>query len=284
MNKQENRKLAKLIRDQINESNSFRLVKQWKLMNNTLERFHGLAKNRHCHGAYLIGEGTTKYWFLFIEWYPNKYYLVIYPEDRTSALAEIHIIRKLGNASELEWTYSPTKQKNSNELLRNRFKQLEGTLTARITLPDGEVTLDDFLVNVFNVVGSRQKAEDLDQNIRGLESSGFLEGKRTEKIHKARERNRTVVQMAKQEHARKHKGNLPCEICGFDFSKNYGKKIGDYFLEAHHKTPLSELDELQGTQTTVSDLAMVCANCHRMLHRAQLSIQELSRIVKRRRK
>ena len=282
MNKRENRKLAKLILDQINESNSFQLLNQWELVNNTLERFHGWAKNKHCHGAYLIGDGNTEYWFLFIEWYPNKYYLVIYPEDRTSALAEIHIIRKLGNASELEWTYSPKKQKNSNELLRNRFKQLEGTLTARIALPDGEVTLDDFVVNVFNVVGSRQKAEDLDQNILGLESSGFLEGKRIEKIHKARERNRKVIQLAKQEHAKKHKGCLPCEVCGFDFSKKYGKKIGDYFLEAHHKTPLGELDELQGTQTTVSDLAMVCANCHRMLHRAQLSIQKLSRIVKRR--
>ena len=287
MNKQENRKLAKLICDQINESNSFRLVKQWELVNNKLEGYHQWANNKHCHGAYLIGDGNTEYWFLFVNWYldkPDKYYMVIYPENRTSALAEIHKISKLRNATEFEWKYSPRKQKNHNNLLRDRFKKLEGTLDVRIALPESEVTLDDFLVNVFNVVDSRQKAEDLDEDIRGLESSGFPEGKRIEKIHKARERNRKVVQLAKQEHARKHKGNLPCEICGFDFSKKYGKEIGDFFLEAHHKTLLSKLDEIQGTQTTVSDLAMVCANCHRMLHRSPVSIQELSRVVKRRRK
>ena len=284
MNKQQNRKLAKLIRDQINESNSFQLLNQWELVNNTLERFHGWAKNKHCHCAYLIGDGNTKYWFLFIKWQPNKYYLVIYPEDRTVALAEIHKVSKQKNGSEFEWQYRPSKQDNNNDLRRNRFKQLEGTLTVRIALPDGEVTLDDFLGNVFNVVDSRQKADDLDEDIRGLESSEFPEGKRIEKIHKARERNRKVVQKAKQEHARKNKGNLPCEVCGFDFGKKYGKEIGDFFLEAHHKIPLCKLDELQGTQTTVSDLAMVCANCHRMLHRSPVSIQELSRIVKRRRK
>lgn len=284
MNKRENRKLAKLIRDQTNESNSFQLLNQWELVNNTLEKFHGWAKNKHCHGAYLIGDGNTEYWFLFIKWQPKKYYLVIYPEDRTVALAEIHKVSKQKNGSEFEWQYRPSKQDNKNDLRRDRFKKLEGTLNVRIALPESEVTLDDFLVNVFNVVDSRQKADDLDENIRGLESLGFPEGKRIEKMHKARERNRKVIQLAKQEHAKKHKGCLPCEVCGFDFSKKYGEKIGGSFLEAHHKTPLSELEENQGIETTVSDLAMVCANCHRMLHRSPVSIQELSRIVKRRRK
>ena len=280
MHRKENRKLAKLIRDQINESNSFRIVEQWKLVNNKLEGFHQWAKNKHCHDAYLIGDGNTEYWFLFINWQPNKYYLVIYPEDRTVALAEIHKVSKQKNGSEFEWQYRPSKQDNNNGLRRDRFKQMEGTLTVRIALPEGEVTLDDFLVNVFNVVDSRQKADDLGEDIRGLKSSGFPEGKRTEKIHKARERNRKVIQLAKQEHANKHQGSLPCEVCGFDFSKKYGKEIGDCFLEAHHKTPLSELDENQGTETTVSDLAMVCANCHRMLHRSRMSVEDLSNIVK----
>ena len=36
-------------------------------------------------------------------------------------------------------------------------------------------------------------------------------------------------------------------------------------LEAHHRIPLCDLEP--GTKTKLSDLAMVCANCHRMLHR-----------------
>ena len=167
------------------------------------------------------------------------------PEDRAAPLAQFHKVRKQKNGSEFEWQYSPSKHDNNNDLRRDRFKQLEGTLTVSIALPEGEVTLDDFLINVFNVVDSRHKADDLDEDIRGLESLGFSEGKRIEKIHKARERNPKVIQLAKQEHAKKHKGCLPCEVCGFDFSKKYGKKIGDYFLEAHHKTPLRTLIDIK---------------------------------------
>lgn len=286
MNKQENKKLAKLIREHCNNTISFQIVDKWKLTNNTLEGFGGWAKNRHCHGAYLIRYRDTEYWFLFINWRENNedYYLVIIPKVRSAALAEFNKVIERKNGSAFEWRYIPRKQDKNNAERRDRFEQLEGTRTVSIALPEGEVTLEDFLTNVFDVVGSRIKADDLDEDIRGLESPRYSEGKRVFKIHKARERNPKVIRLAKREHARKHSGRLPCEVCGFDFSKTYGKDIGDFFLEAHHKIPLSQLDEIQGTQTTVSDLAMVCANCHRMLHRSQVSVEELSKIVKCRRK
>lgn len=286
MNKQENKKLAKLIRDQCKSTISFQIVRKWKITNNTLEGFGGWAKNQHCHGAYLIRYEDTEYWFLFINWRQNneEYYLVIIPKDRTAALAEFNKVIERQNGSAFEWRYIPRKQDNKNAERCYRFKQLEGTLTVSIAHPEGEVTLEDFLTNVFDVVASRQKADNLDEDIRGLESPGFSEGKRVLKVHKSRERNPKVIQLAKREHARKHRGRFPCEVCGFDFSKKYGKDIGDFFLEAHHKIPLSKLDDFQGTQTTVSDLVMVCANCHRMLHRSGVSVEELSRILKYRRK
>ena len=37
------------------------------------------------------------------------------------------------------------------------------------------------------------------------------------------------------------------------------------YIEAHHTTP--PRDFTGSAETKVSDLAMVCANCHRMLHR-----------------
>lgn len=55
-----------------------------------------------------------------------------------------------------------------------------------------------------------------------------------------------------------------CQICGFDFHKTYGD-IGRNYIEAHHTKPVSEMKE--GDVTRIEDLAMVCANCHRMLHR-----------------
>jgi serine/threonine protein kinase len=59
-------------------------------------------------------------------------------------------------------------------------------------------------------------------------------------------------------------GRLACEACGFDFAQVYGK-LGEGFIECHHTKPVSKLRK--GDKTKLSDLALVCANCHRMLHR-----------------
>jgi hypothetical protein len=79
--------------------------------------------------------------------------------------------------------------------------------------------------------------------------------------HWQRERRPELVRMAKDLFRCKNK-RLFCEVCGFDFGKTYG---APNFIEAHHKTPLCDLEP--GMKTKLSDLAMVCANCHRMLHR-----------------
>jgi len=89
------------------------------------------------------------------------------------------------------------------------------------------------------------------------------EGQVLYKLHKYRERNQTLIKKKKQQHYKKH-GNLACEQCGFDFEKTYGT-VGKGFIECHHKTPLAELT--LETTTSLSDLMLVCSNCHRMLHR-----------------
>ncbi|WP_371514390.1 HNH endonuclease [Arenibacter sp. NBRC 103722] len=76
----------------------------------------------------------------------------------------------------------------------------------------------------------------------------------------------------------KSNGKLDCEVCGFDFYLKYGE-LGKGFIECHHKTPLSELEP--NTETKLSDLALVCSNCHRMLHKeiSTLSISTLKEIL-----
>ena len=67
---------------------------------------------------------------------------------------------------------------------------------------------------------------------------------------------------------------LECEVCSMTFAKVFGDH-GDGFIEVHHRVPLSEY--VSGSMTSLDDLALVCANCHRMLHwkRPWLSIAEL---------
>jgi predicted HNH restriction endonuclease len=101
------------------------------------------------------------------------------------------------------------------------------------------------------------------------------EGKAKIRSHRRRERSRKLVEMAKEVFHAKH-GRLFCQACGFDFGKVYGEPD---FIEAHHLIPLRDLKE--GYRTKLSDLAMVCPNCHRMLHRGKpwSTIDELKRRI-----
>lgn len=101
----------------------------------------------------------------------------------------------------------------------------------------------------------------------------FPEGRVLTRLHQMKERNASLT-AEKKAQILEAKGMLSCEVCGFDFQATYGE-MGKGFAECHHITPLSELDA--ETKTKLSDLAVVCANCHRMLHRARpwLSISEL---------
>ena len=95
------------------------------------------------------------------------------------------------------------------------------------------------------------------------EDSSYEEGKLLLKEHVKRERNSTLIKKAKELFIKKH-GHLFCQSCGFDFEKTYGE-LGRNFIEAHHVKPVSQLKE--GEKTKVSDIKMLCSNCHSMIHR-----------------
>lgn len=81
------------------------------------------------------------------------------------------------------------------------------------------------------------------------------------KLHKYRERDINVVKHAKMRAKRENR--FFCEVCLFNFEQQY-PILGIDFIECHHKQPIS----IGGVrETKVDDLAIVCANCHRMLHR-----------------
>jgi 5-methylcytosine-specific restriction protein A len=104
-----------------------------------------------------------------------------------------------------------------------------------------------------------------------------FEGKVLAASHLRRERNTKIVQAAKS--ARLLKGRLRCDACAFDFEKVYGER-GSQVIEAHHNIPLSDAN-YSGRKVLATDFAMLCANCHRMIHRFRpwLSIEELIELV-----
>lgn len=104
------------------------------------------------------------------------------------------------------------------------------------------------------------------------------EGRVIYKLHKYKERKSKISKQKKEVYYRKN-GKLDCEICGFDFYEKYGE-LGEGFMECHHRTRLSMLTK--ETETTLNDLALVCANCHRILHQKidTSGVEELKQILK----
>ncbi len=102
------------------------------------------------------------------------------------------------------------------------------------------------------------------------------EGKLKLVSHFRRERNREIVCQKKKQAI--ETGNLKCEACNFSFIKNYNIA----FIECHHIMPISQTGK---TNTRLEDLALVCANCHRMLHKKIdgefLSIKQLRNRINR---
>lgn len=120
-------------------------------------------------------------------------------------------------------------------------------------------------------------ADDIDFDIE--QEDEFPEGRVLTLSHKRRERN-PKASKEKKRSVMERMGVLECEVCSFDFQVAYGD-IGYGFAECHHRIPLSELTSSRITR--LEDLSIVCANCHRMLHRIRpwKTIEELRNIIKR---
>jgi 5-methylcytosine-specific restriction protein A len=121
-------------------------------------------------------------------------------------------------------------------------------------------------------------------NLDSAEATGFdvveqgvvtaQEGRLLTTVHVRRERSRKL-RNAKIRAA----GKRPrCDACSFDFEDAYGER-GRGFIECHHTVALADLRP--GTETSLDDLALVCANCHRMIHVSKpwLTVEELTALL-----
>jgi hypothetical protein len=73
-----------------------------------------------------------------------------------------------------------------------------------------------------------------------------------------------------------------CKVCGFNFQSKYGSWGADY-IEVHHVKPLNENKKKSVLTNPQTDLTVVCANCHRMIHKKKgitLTVEELQQKMK----
>ncbi|GAC1475236.1 MAG: hypothetical protein NVSMB9_27260 [Isosphaeraceae bacterium] len=118
----------------------------------------------------------------------------------------------------------------------------------------------------------RQGAEDLErlwaEHLRYVqpgpgEDDGVLEGDLRLALGRHRARERWLRDKKIAEVKRANNGRLPCQVCGFDFFEVYGEP-GRGYAQVHHLKPLG--NRVKPSLTKLTDLAVICANCHVMVH------------------
>lgn len=93
--------------------------------------------------------------------------------------------------------------------------------------------------------------------------------------HILKERNQEIVRQKKLYALQNDL--LKCEVCEFSFKQKYDAE----YIECHHLNPIGKPGI---RKTRLEDLALVCSNCHRMLHKKfngnYLTIEELRERIK----
>ena len=111
---------------------------------------------------------------------------------------------------------------------------------------------------VLEEAASKPKTDLEDDEIIGTEGRLLI------RIHAYKERDRVFAARVKKYYKDLNGGKLKCEACGLDPVALYGPD-GERCIEAHHKVPIEELQP--DSVTRVTEMAMVCASCHRIIHK-----------------
>lgn len=125
-------------------------------------------------------------------------------------------------------------------------------------------TLAEALRETAGIVASTAQPDVASQTAKATIQE-FAEGERSRREAAFFKRNPALRAAAIAKHG------LHCQGCERSLAELYGA-LGEGYIEIHHLDPLAERPVAQGAElrvTTVDDVAPLCANCHRMVHRSR---------------
>jgi 5-methylcytosine-specific restriction enzyme A len=150
----------------------------------------------------------------------------------------------------------------------------DGNIIARYyptnNLPNEEIIKTDIFryLNLYEELAFNDTQLNEKRNLTAIEKKQY-------RLHFRIERNSAISKKVKDV-----KGYV-CEACTFDFKTKYGE-LGDKFIEAHHLKPISSLGIGQFQVNVQKDFAVLCSNCHSMIHRLdeQSDLDKLRKALK----
>ena len=188
--------------------------------------------------------------------------------------------RKGGRKGDTTTIYRLKKLAELDLFSENDFDNYMGDLHKAIG--GNHVDARDIMLFLYARVVESQQYHSLSEESQdlGLEEYDTVtegtEGSRKQVVVNRYERNRSIrdaVIAMKQ-------GRASCEVCGFDFESVYGD-LGKGFIHVHHKKPLYLIGE-NYHPIIEKHFALVCPNCHAMLHRNRkdiLTVEKLREMI-----
>jgi hypothetical protein len=118
---------------------------------------------------------------------------------------------------------------------------------------------------VFKLTAAQTKALERLWGVAGSVNTSLSvqEGQKRLRAHYVRERSPRLREDKLRDFRRSHNG-LYCELCLEGQVPRYPHDLAERIFEVHHRAPLAQAST--PVRTTLSDLAVLCANCHRSVH------------------
>lgn len=190
-----------------------------------------------------------------------------------SSLTKCTITSGYFESSEMVWPDDIYPHRFTFEVIDEKYNLNFGTEffnTSFVT------SIRDSLLKKGSIIEFSSSAKEIIYSDVEFEYVDATEGRPVYRTHLIRERDKKIVDLKKKQ-TLLEEGVLKCEACSFDFASSYGKR-GENYIECHHKNPLS--DTKSGQKTKLEDLALLCANCHKIVHRYKpwISLDELKGI------
>lgn len=181
----------------------------------------------------------------------------------------------LRNTRKVNWINSFLPQKIDNEEViaelgvRQTIKAIQKQFFIDKILP---LIPEDSKTKIYDLI-IRSEISDF-PNIEEDELDLSFKEKKKLRLHKSLDRDPKLIKEAKKFHG------YTCMACGFNYEEKYGE-IGEDYIEAHHLIPFAELDE-NVDLSPKTDLVVLCANCHRMIHRFEdtSNIKKFKKLIK----